>query len=44
MKYRFDEKQIDFLIKFKWWNKPIEWIKEHANEFDNIESFYEKYR
>lgn len=36
---RFTEEQIEWLVKFKWWDKPVDWIEEHAEEFDNIEMF-----
>lgn len=42
IKYRFDERQIDKLLELRWWDKPDEWIKAHAEEFENINSFLEK--
>ena len=36
---RFTDQQIEWLTAFKWWNKPLAWIKEHAEEFDEIEKF-----
>lgn len=39
IKYRFTEKQIEFLLELKWWNKGEEWIKFHAELFDDIEQF-----
>lgn len=36
---RFSDDQREWLINFKWWDKPLEWIKEHAEEFDDIEKF-----
>ena len=44
MKWRFNEDEIAFLENFKWWDKPLNWIKEHANDFDSIENFMNKYR
>lgn len=38
---RFDEKEIEFLCSFKWWDKPIEWIKENSDMFDDIKKFME---
>lgn len=32
---RFDDATVDELEKIKWWNKPLEWIAKHADEFDN---------
>jgi hypothetical protein len=34
---RFSEDQIRFLRELEWWNKDIEWIKDHAELFENIE-------
>lgn len=39
---RFNEDEIEFLLAYKWWNKDINWWKEHADEFENIYSFIEK--
>ena len=36
---RFTDEQAEWLIDFKWWDKPLDWIKEHAEEFDDIEKF-----
>lgn len=40
---RFTDEQIAWLVKFRWWDKSIEWIKGHAEEFDDIEGFINKY-
>ena len=29
IKYRYDEETIDFLLRTKWWDKPIEWLREN---------------
>lgn len=36
---RFTDAQVEWLINFKWWDKPLSWIKEHAEEFEDIEKF-----
>jgi acetyltransferase-like isoleucine patch superfamily enzyme len=36
---RFDSNTIDFLLKFKWWDKDEEWLKKNAEQFSNIEVF-----
>ena len=36
---RFDEQQIEYLLSFAWWNKPIDWIQRNADLFDNINTF-----
>lgn len=37
IKYRFDTKTIQKLIELKWWDKNQAWIKEHANDFEDVE-------
>lgn len=39
IRLRFEKTQIDFLNKIKWWNKSEKWLKEHAEEFRDIEEF-----
>ena len=36
IKKRFSEEEIDFLQKIEWWNKPLAWISEHAELFDDL--------
>ncbi|MDO5444271.1 MAG: CatB-related O-acetyltransferase [Eubacteriales bacterium] len=36
IKYRFSEDEIQSLENLKWWNQSDQWIKEHAELFDNI--------
>lgn len=38
---RFSEEEIEFLCSFKWWDRPLEWIKENADRFDDIKKFME---
>lgn len=40
IKYRFSHEEIDFLLRFKWWDKDEKWIEKHANVFLNIKDFY----
>lgn len=35
--YRFDEPTIQFLLKTKWWDNSIEWIKENWKLMTNID-------
>ena len=42
--YRFDQKQIEWLLKFKWWEKDTVWIQKEADNFDDIEKLYRKYK
>lgn len=39
--WRFDEENINFLEKLKWWDKNEKWIKTHSIDFDNIEHLKE---
>jgi acetyltransferase-like isoleucine patch superfamily enzyme len=40
---RFEEEEIKYLLSFKWWDKDLSWIKEHAELFENIEHLKNKY-
>lgn len=42
IRYRFDMPTIDFLLKDKWWDKPVDWIKSYAQEFKHIDLYKEK--
>lgn len=39
IKYRFDEKDIKKLCKFKWWNKSEEWLNKNNEIFEDINLF-----
>ena len=43
IRYRFTDEQIRLLLDFQWWNKPIDWIQLHADEFENISDFINKH-
>ena len=43
IKMRFDPEQIDFLMRYKWWDKDPEWIKAHAGEFADSDSFFKTF-
>lgn len=43
IKYRFTEEQIKKLIKIKWWDNDLIWIKKYSKNFNNINSFLEEY-
>lgn len=34
---RFDDDKIKWLLDFQWWNKPYDWIREHAHYFEDID-------
>ena len=37
IKYRYSEEDIDFLLEFRWWNRSIDWLKEHWELLNDIE-------
>ncbi len=39
IKKRFSENEINFLLEYKWWNKPFEWISQNAKYFQDINQF-----
>ena len=39
IKYRFNSENINFLLSFCWWDKDLEWLKQNAEKFDNINNF-----
>lgn len=43
IKYRFDEKKREELLKVEWWNKDEQWIREHSDEFDDIDTFLQNF-
>lgn len=36
---RFSSDRIALLMKLKWWERDIDWIKSHSSEFETIERF-----
>lgn len=42
IKKRFTEEQINFLLDFKWYDKSIDWIRNNAEYFEDIEVFMEE--
>ncbi len=42
IRYRFNEQEIEFLLRFKWWDKDPAWLKENAYLFDDISKLVEK--
>jgi acetyltransferase-like isoleucine patch superfamily enzyme len=44
IRFRFDEEEIDFLLRFKWWDRDPDWVKENYKDFHNIKSFMQKYK
>ncbi len=42
IKKRFTDTHIAFLLQLEWWNKPENWIVEHASYFTNIDHLQKK--
>lgn len=36
---RFNDEETEFLNKFQWWNYSEEWLKEHVDDFSDIQKF-----
>lgn len=43
IKHRFTSEQISFLLKFKWWDKDLEWFKVNKDLFLHIDQLMNKY-
>jgi acetyltransferase-like isoleucine patch superfamily enzyme len=43
IKYRFSKEQIEFLLRFRWWDKDLEWLKANKDFFRSIDHFMKKY-
>ena len=37
IKYRFSKEDVKYLLDLKWWNYSEEWLKKHAEMFEDIE-------
>ncbi len=37
IKYRFEVEKIDFLLELKWWDKDDNWIRQHAELFEDVD-------
>lgn len=42
IRYRFDEDTIRCLLQIRWWDRPLQWIKENADMFRNVDAFIRK--
>jgi acetyltransferase-like isoleucine patch superfamily enzyme len=43
LRKRFTERQIAFLLRFRWWDKGAGWVAEHYAEMEDIEEFMKRY-
>lgn len=41
LKYRYDEETIAWLLKVRWWDKPVEWLSENWELLGDIEKLKE---
>lgn len=39
LRYRYSPEIIERLLVIKWWNKSESWLKEHVNEFVDLDTF-----
>ena len=37
LRYRFDEETVAFLLRTRWWDKPVEWLRENSELLCDIE-------
>lgn len=37
LRYRYDPETIDFLLQAKWWDKPLEWLRDNSHLLCDIE-------
>lgn len=42
VKYRYDNETIDFLLKLKWWDKDLSWLKENWELLCDVELLKKK--
>ena len=45
LKYRYDDDTIQFLLRIKWWNNSIEWLRENWQlmiDIDKLKKYYIK--
>lgn len=41
---RFNDEEISWLLKFKWWNRDFEWIKTNSKFFHDINYFIKNFK
>jgi acetyltransferase-like isoleucine patch superfamily enzyme len=42
IRYRFSEEEISQLLSFRWWDKSLNWLRENAEDFDDLCKILEK--
>lgn len=43
IRYRYAQDTINSLMQIKWWNRDLQWIKDNAGLFAEIDEFIKKY-
>jgi acetyltransferase-like isoleucine patch superfamily enzyme len=43
IRYRFTQSQIEFLLDFKWWERPFDWIRDNSRYFGDIAAFVDRF-
>lgn len=38
LKYRYDEETIAWLLKVKWWDRPVDWLRSHWELLGDLEA------
>jgi acetyltransferase-like isoleucine patch superfamily enzyme len=41
--YRFDEKTIEFLLRFRWWDRDDAWLREHWRVFHDVDELMKRF-
>lgn len=44
IRYRFKPEEIEFLLRFKWWQKDFAWLEKHHGLFTSVEKFMQEFQ
>ncbi len=44
LKYRYNQDTIDFLLKGRWWNKPVKWLEDNWEKMNDMDVFMEEFK
>ena len=44
IRYRFEPQVIEFLVKFKWWDRDDKWLRANFKKFHNVNDFVSSLR
>lgn len=42
VRFRFEQTEIDFLLRYKWWEKEMDWLRDNAPLFCNVKHLIRK--